>query len=142
MNKRQHKKLVNKIQQGINLLEEYLENTPEEGSLVVSVSNDYSVGDIKNLLHCTKSQAYMYKQICKSCGVVIEKSWDDYIYDWVLVPTPKRVISRWGKKKHPDGYLNPQCSNDPYEWEEVILSMSVRDGGHKNYKDSVFLVQT
>lgn len=140
MNKRQHKKLVNKVQQGIDLLEEYLRNTSEEGSLVVSVSNDYSVGDIKNFLHCSKSQAYMYKQICKSCAVVIEKSWDDSIYDWVILPNPKRVISRWGKQKHPDGYLNLEGSTDPDEWEEVILSMSVRDGGYKNYRDSVFLV--
>lgn len=140
MNKRQYKKLVNKINKGVKLLEKHLANTLEEGSFVIYIANDCNVGDVKNLLHCTKSQAYTVKKICKSCAVVIAKSWDDHIYDYVLLPRASRVLALWGRKEYPEGYLNLERSTDPNDWEEVILSMSVKDGGYRNYKDSVELV--
>lgn len=140
MNKRQFKKLVTKVERGVKLLEKHLAITLEEGSLILYITNDCNVGDVKNLLNCTKSQAYMFKQICKSCAVVIEKSWDDSIYDCVLLPKPHRVISLWGKRKYPEGYLNLEGSGNPKDYEEVVLSMSVKDGGYQNYKDSVDLV--
>lgn len=140
MNKRQYKKLVNKINKGVKLLEKHLAITLEEGSLVLYIANDCNVGDVKNLLHCTKSQAYMFQQICKASGVIIERSWDGSIYDIVLLPRASRVLALWGKKEYPKGYVNLEGSDDPKEWKKVVLSMSVKDGGYQNYKDSVDLV--
>lgn len=140
MNKRQYKKLLNKINKGVAMLEKHLSNTSEEGAFVIYIANDCTVGDVKNLLRCIKSQAYIMKQVCKACAVVIEESWDGSIYDWVLVPRASRVLALWGKKEYPKGYLNLEGSTDPKEWKEVVLSMSVKDGGYQNYKDSVDFV--
>ena len=142
MNRRKFKKLVTKVERGVKLIEKHLANTLEEGSLVLYVANDCNVGDVKNLLHCTKTEAYMIKQVCKASGVMIERSWDGSIYDFVLLPRVSRVFSLWGKKEYPKGYLNLNLggSTDPNDWEEVVLSMSVKDGGYRNYKDSVDLV--
>ena len=138
MNKRQHKKLVDKIERTTNTLKLCLDHSTEPGMLIMHILHS-STGDVASLLGCRKSQAYLIQKVTKMCAIVIEKSWDRETFDWVLYPTTDRVLDLGKRQKLVDVYLNEDGNTDPHSWEHQQISV-MTPGEYRNFRHSAFLI--
>lgn len=136
MNKRQHKKLVDRIRKARLRLEHHVFNCDDEGMLLMWIIGS-TTHEVAGFFKCRKSQARMIQRVASCCAIVVEPSWDGSMCDWLLFPTEEHVV-----RKTTDSiimYLNEDGSNNPYDWEErIVQRMSPVE--YQNYRDSVFLV--